>query len=134
MFSLDGDSDDGTESMDEGIMKEHMRPVRKQLKSLKYEVDTLKGQEKLKLLKECLHAIGTRIQDLILESNDKEKTRKHAWIFTTLFWPKEVKYTQLIEIYQKMVGQSATTSTGVKRQHSYENSEQKEQEIKKPRM
>ncbi|TIC12910.1 Pentafunctional AroM protein [Wallemia mellicola] len=108
-----GDSDDGTESMDE---------------------DTLKGQEKLKLLKECLHAIGTRIQDLILESNDKEKTRKHAWIFTTLFWPKEVKYTQLIEIYQKMVGQSATTSTGVKRQHSYENSEQKEQEIKKPRI
>ena len=126
------DSDDGSESMDESAMKENMRPVRKQLKSLKNQVDTLKGAEKLKLLKECLHSVGTRIDELMNESSDKERTRKHAWQFVTLFWPKEVKYTQLIEIYKKLLGQTGGPSTGgVKRQPSVESNEQ---ESKKQKM
>ena len=61
-------------------MKEKMRPVRKQLKSLKNGVDELEGAEKLKLLKDCLRLIGSRIEELIGESNDIERTRKHAWV------------------------------------------------------
>ena len=75
----DSESDDCA-SMDENEMKEKMRPVRKQLKSLKNGVDELEGAEKLKLLKDCLRLIGSRIEELIGESNDIERTRKHALV------------------------------------------------------
>lgn len=75
-------------SMDEGECKGLLRPVKHQLKQLK-TVEELPREEKVVVLKECLMAVGSRIQELVAKkSSGGEKLRKHLWIFTSWFWPK----------------------------------------------
>lgn len=75
-------SDDGSvyESMDEGDCKEILRPVKKELKRLKSGLQALPKEEKLIGLKECLTAIGARIEEKAASEKSgeaKDKRRKH---------------------------------------------------------
>lgn len=91
--SSDSDESDYP-SMDEGACKEALRPVKRQLKQLKAGTEDLPREQRVHVLKECLSAIGTRINDAVSEkagpTDDKERLRKHLWAFAGLFWPSKV--------------------------------------------
>lgn len=88
-------SDD--DSMDEAECKELMRPCRKELKRLRQGTDHLARDEKVAVLKECLSAIGRRIDQVLNTSFARESTvakerhELHLWKFASYFWPTEVR-------------------------------------------
>lgn len=91
--------------MDEADCKELLRPVKRELKQLKAGTDDLGRDQKVTVLKDCLSAIGGRI-DAVLESDfaskstrEKEKWRKHLWVFASFFWPKKVSDNGLVSIW-----------------------------------
>ncbi len=53
-------------------------------KQLKTGTDDLGREEKVFVLKECLSAIGSRIEDVVVEKRrmheNAEKWRKHLWV------------------------------------------------------
>ena len=74
------DEDSVYDSMDEGDCKEILRPVKRELKRLKIGTDHLSREDKVSHLKECLSAIGSRIEytaNLEKTSEAKERRRKH---------------------------------------------------------
>ncbi|EJU04131.1 hypothetical protein DACRYDRAFT_76460 [Dacryopinax primogenitus] len=101
-------SDAECESMDEAATKEELRPVKTFLKRLRHNDDEDQSrEEKVRHLKECLSNIGGRIDQVIANKTaagqDAGKWKKHLWIFTTYFWPREhVSWKKLEAIYSKM--------------------------------
>jgi chromodomain-helicase-DNA-binding protein 1 len=82
--SSSSESDDQYESMDEEACKEALRPVKRELKRLK-QSDELPREDKLRVLRECLSAIGGTINKSLAERrDDQEKWRKHLWVFVGL--------------------------------------------------
>ncbi|KZO98784.1 hypothetical protein CALVIDRAFT_548825 [Calocera viscosa TUFC12733] len=108
-------SDEECESMDEAATKEELRPVKSFLKRLRHNEDEDQTrEEKVRHLKECLSNIGGRIDQVIASKaasgQDAAKWKKHLWIFTTYFWPREhVSWKKLEAIYSKMAEASRPT-------------------------
>jgi len=104
----DSESSDECPSMDEQETKEELRPVKKQLKTLKAPTEDLSRDEKVMLLKDALSAIGARIEAVVANKialgQNGNKWRKHLWIFVTYFWPREVKHQKLMAIHAKITG------------------------------
>lgn len=106
------DPDSAGESMDEGECKELLRPAKKQLKRLKNDTESLKGPAKLAALKECLAAIGQRIDEVVDplarggEEERKARLERHLWHFVTFFWPSKdgVRGGKIRGIYEKLNG------------------------------
>lgn len=76
--SSGGESD--YDSMDERECKDDLRPVKRELKRLKLDTSAFAPQEKVAHLKECISAIGSRIE--LIASQEKSSTgrnrrRKH---------------------------------------------------------
>lgn len=93
------DEETAYESMDEGACKDMLRPVKQELKFLKSGVESLPREEKIKELKRCLTAVGGRI-DLMSHTErdtqaEREKLRKHLWVWSAHFWPSPVHWTKL---------------------------------------
>lgn len=102
----DDEEEEGYESMDDAACKKMMRPVKKYLTRLE-DSDSLESSAKVALLKECLSAVGSHIDDVVREHKGDsgptgDKLRKHLWTFSTYFWPRPVKHDQLIGIYEKL--------------------------------
>ena len=86
--------------IDEGIIKELLRPAKKHLvrvlitlcdcmltmsqKKLKSGTDGLSREEKIAVLKECLSGIGSRISEVVsmkaAEGESATRWRKHCWM------------------------------------------------------
>lgn len=85
-----GSKDSGYESMDDNATKGLMRPVRKELKELRHGTEHLEREAKIEALKRCLSGIKRRIDALVAEHQgtqaEKERLRKHCWVFTSYFW------------------------------------------------
>jgi len=94
--------------VDEAATKEELRPVKSFLKRLRHNEDEDQTrEEKVRHLKECLSNIGGRIDQVVAAKGAKgenaQKWKKHLWIFTTYFWPREhVSWKKLEAIYSKM--------------------------------
>lgn len=103
------------DSMDEKECKEILRPVKRELKRLKLDTVSYSREQKVAHLKECLSAIGARIEYSASQektSSAKDKRRKHlceyqflysdpqltfrvAGVWTTHFWPAKIKWEKL---------------------------------------
>jgi chromodomain-helicase-DNA-binding protein 1 len=74
--------DDYPESMDEGIVKEELRPVKTYLKLIK-DTKQQSRDEKVQVLKSSLKAIGERIDEVVKTRAEKgeseERWRRHLW-------------------------------------------------------
>lgn len=70
--------------MDEPDVKDKMRPVKAQLKKLKAGTDNLSREEKVAALKECVTAIGDRIEVVVADQaklgKDVKKLKRHLWM------------------------------------------------------
>lgn len=110
--SEEEDPNSGGESMDEGECKEFLRPAKRQLKRLKNDTESLKGPAKLAALKECLAAIGKRIDEVVGpigaagQAERRAQLERHLWHFVTFFWPSKdgVKGSKIRGIYEKLNG------------------------------
>ncbi|SCZ89349.1 BZ3500_MvSof-1268-A1-R1_Chr9g10377 [Microbotryum saponariae] len=108
----DSSSDDDSvyASMDEAECKDLLRPVKRELKRLKLDTQDYSRDEKVAHLKECLSAIGQRIEytaNLEESSRSKEKRRKHLWKWTTHFFPRRVQTDRLRSMYEKLTGRTS---------------------------
>ncbi|SGY14271.1 BQ5605_C010g06124 [Microbotryum silenes-dioicae] len=108
----DSSSDDDSvyASMDEAECKDLLRPVKRELKRLKLDTQDYSRDEKVAHLKECLSAIGQRIEytaNLEESSRSKEKRRKHLWKWTTHFFPRRVQTNRLRSMYEKLTGRTS---------------------------
>jgi chromodomain-helicase-DNA-binding protein 1 len=78
------------ESMDEELCKGLLRPVKHELKALKKGTDHLVREQKVVVLKKSLTAVGDRIEEVVAAKQgslvDKDRLRRHLWVFTTWFW------------------------------------------------
>lgn len=76
--------------MDDNACKALMRPVKRELKELKSGTDHLEREAKIEALKRCLSGIKRRVDELVAQKEgtaaEKEKLRKHCWVFTSYFW------------------------------------------------
>lgn len=78
------DEDSVYDSMDEGECKEILRPVKRELKRLKLDTDQFSREQKVAHLKECLSAIGSRIEYMAArEQTDVEKDRRRKHLCTS---------------------------------------------------
>ncbi|KTW27006.1 hypothetical protein T552_02498 [Pneumocystis carinii B80] len=100
------DFDDESEhsSMDEDDCKRILHPVRKQLKTLKKDKDTDRTKLAM-ILKECLTTVGDFIETTVASrsESDKDRLKKHLWVFTSYFWPKKIPYIHLLNMYNKLI-------------------------------
>lgn len=112
------------DSMDEKECKEILRPVKRELKRLKLDTASYSREQKVAHLKECLSAIGARIDYSASQeksSSAKDKRRKHlcpcsfslsnlakrmptfssrrAGVWTSHFFPAKVHWQKLRELY-----------------------------------
>lgn len=82
-------SDDSAyDSMDEKECKEILRPVKRELKRLKLDTASYSREQKVAHLKECLSAIGARIDYSASQeksSSAKDKRRKHLCACSSSF-------------------------------------------------
>lgn len=86
------------DSMDEKVCKDDLRPVKRELKRLKLDTSDLSREAKLAHLKECLSAIGSRIELIAAQEKGsvaRDRRRKHLWVWTTHFFPSQVHWTKL---------------------------------------
>ncbi|KAK0569176.1 ATP-dependent DNA helicase Hrp3 [Tilletia horrida] len=97
--------------------KNYLRPVKKQLQTLKHNLNVLDNNDKVVVLKDCVTAVGQQI-DLLLAtefSHESAKARRiweqKLWTFATHFWPNRVEWTKLREIWNK-VRQQANAAEG----------------------
>ncbi|QSL66315.1 hypothetical protein MERGE_000693 [Pneumocystis wakefieldiae] len=91
-------------SMDEDDCKRILHPVRKQLKTLKKDKDTDRTKLAM-ILKECLTTVGDFIEMTVASrsESDKDRLKKHLWVFTSYFWPKKIPYIHLLNMYNKLI-------------------------------
>ena len=75
------------DSMDDEACKDLLKPVKKQLKTLKQSTDNLGRDEKIAMVRNNLGAIGERINVLIDQSPaaKREQLTRHLWKFVTYF-------------------------------------------------
>ncbi|KAG5437359.1 hypothetical protein PCANB_000790 [Pneumocystis canis] len=100
----DSEEESECSSMDEDDCKRILHPVRKQLKILKK--DKYNDRSKLAMiLKECLTTVGDFIEMTVASQSevDKDRLKKHLWVFTSYFWPKRIPYIQLLNMYNKLI-------------------------------
>jgi len=107
----ESDEQSSYSSMDEEECKSMLRPVKKELKELKKGTDHLDRTQKVTVLKDCLSAVGSLINQLVdnTQGNQviKERQRKHLWTFASYFWPsKGVSHKQLSAMAAKMLSKS----------------------------
>lgn len=92
------------ESMDELDCKTIMNPVKRPLKRLKKESESVEGKALADLMKECLMEVGGFIDKESKAHPERPKLGKHLWVFTSYFWPKSVSHKRILEIYERISG------------------------------
>jgi len=97
--------------------KNYLRPVKKQLQTLKHQLNVMDNTEKVVVLKNCVTAVGQQIDHLIAtefadeSSKAKRVWEQKLWTFATHFWPNRVEWTKLREIWTKVRLQAGKEST-----------------------
>ncbi|CAD6888412.1 unnamed protein product [Tilletia laevis] len=92
--------------------KNYLRPVKKQLQTLKHKLNVLETHNKVVVLKDCVTAVGQQIDNLLATEFSEESARRKRvweqklWTFATHFWPNRVEWTKLREIWNKVRQQS----------------------------
>ncbi|KAK0522492.1 ATP-dependent DNA helicase Hrp3 [Tilletia horrida] len=110
----DGGSDSEVSELSDTEGKNYLRPVKKQLQTLKHKLNVLETTKKVVVLKDCVTAVGQQIDHLLAtEFNDesskaKRRWEQKLWTFATHFWPNRVEWTKLREIWNKVRSQGAT--------------------------
>ncbi|KAI8453674.1 SNF2 family N-terminal domain-containing protein, partial [Phakopsora pachyrhizi] len=99
--SSEKDTEEDSDSMDEGECKEAMRPVKKELKELRAdESKNLKSSERAAVLKRLLTAIGEHIEECVRKGSNDEKSKsrlkRHLWSFAVEWWPRPEGTTDII--------------------------------------
>ncbi|ORY08127.1 hypothetical protein K493DRAFT_250596 [Basidiobolus meristosporus CBS 931.73] len=118
--SEDEDSSNGSEyeSMDEMVCKDMLRPVKRELRRLREDSNRCNSEsEKVAMIKECMSVIGRKIEELVQQKrSDKERWRKHLWVFASYFWPRTVSHKKLVALYEKLeAGKSASKGSDRRR-------------------
>ncbi|KAE8271013.1 hypothetical protein A4X09_0g1342 [Tilletia walkeri] len=111
--SESGSGSDGEVSeLSDSEGKNYLRPVKKQLQTLKHKLNVLETHNKVVVLKDCVTAVGQQIDNLLATEFSEESARRKRvweqklWTFATHFWPNRVEWTKLREIWNKVRQQS----------------------------
>ena len=96
-------SEEAYDSMDEKECKEILRPVKRELKRLKLDTVSYSREQKVAHLKECLSAIGSRIEYSAGQEKStsaRDKRRKHLCGFTFAELGRDMRLTPCATLLQ----------------------------------
>lgn len=106
---------------DENAVHSTMRSVKHFLLRLRDDAPKLEGAEKAQTIKDCIVPIGQHIDRQVADNRRDTHLKKDLWSYTTKFWPGDVDYGTLINVYEKVVAAGSTASSS-QHDHRHESS------------
>ncbi|KAK6463186.1 transcriptional regulator [Scheffersomyces coipomensis] len=102
------------DSLDEGVCKVSLKPVSKSLIRLHKGNKGLDKHEWASILRKELVTIGDHIEQVLKPKKDdveRAKLNKHLWSYAGLYWPAKVPSKKINDMYNRVKGQTSTTSS-----------------------